>query len=159
MSGQTQVWLVYIVGIGQVARTLKVAKNSDDFLRTTVTRFRELLHKKWSHVATDAKHLRLYFAGKELQDKFANGKRATLGDYNIQCKSTVQLIFRSRGEQNSERLPPVIPRLQTEKVQNLSAFYDSHAMLSDGICRFASQTHFAGNSSQRVPTIKGMMLL
>lgn len=119
---RTKIWQVSLVGIGDVARTFKVAAQSaDDFQRTTVIRFRQLLQEKWPDVATDAEHLLLLFAGKELQDKLTNGESATLGDYYVECNSTIIVIFGP--EQHSERVPRparVLPRFQTEKVRKFS---------------------------------------
>ena len=116
--------MVCVTGMESGVHTIEVARNAADFHSTTVIRFRELVHEKWSHVSTGAGDLRLVFAGKQLQDKLANGKEATLGDYNIHRNATIQLVFRLPGGQDSpptrkvrERVPepPVV-----EKVHNMS---------------------------------------
>ena len=116
--------MVCITGMEGGEYTIAVANNIADFRSTTMIRFRQLVHEKWSHVATGAEDLRLLFGSKQLQDKLANGKEATLGDYNIHPDAVIQVVFRLRGGQDSpprrkvrEKMPepPVV-----EKVLNLS---------------------------------------
>ena len=97
MSDEEQ-WGVFVTGMDSGVYTIHVA-DSAELQKTTVTRFRQLVHKKWSEVSTDAESLRMLFAGKQLENKLPSGREATLGDYNIMRNSTVQLVFRVPGGQ------------------------------------------------------------
>ena len=105
---------------------INVAKSEEEFKKTTMIRFRQLIQNKWSHVSTGADDLRLLFAGKQLMDKLPNGKDATLADYNIRRNSTIQLVFRLPGGQDSQSAPKFTERVprppELEKVHDLSDF-------------------------------------
>lgn len=91
-------WQMSLVGMEAGVFTLTVAWNASDFNSTALSQFRQLLHDRWSHISTDAKDLRPLFAGKQMEDRLANGREATLKDYDIQCASAIQMVFRLSGE-------------------------------------------------------------
>lgn len=124
MSDDKNTWQVFVTGMEEGVFTINVAQNAEDFLKTTVIRFRKLVKERWSHVATGADDLRLLFAGKQLEDKLVNGKEGTFEDYNIQRNSTIQLVFRLHGGQDSVRkFSDRVPRPpESEKVHDLSDF-------------------------------------
>lgn len=119
-------WGVFVTGMDSGVYTIHVADSAEELQETTVIRFRQLVHKKWSEVSTDAESLRMLFAGKQLEDKLPNGKEATLGDYNILRNSTVQLVFRVRGGQDSQPTRELTERVpeppKVEKFQEVSEF-------------------------------------
>lgn len=88
---------VFVIGMESGVHTIAIATNDEDFRKTTISRFRSLVHEKWDHVATGASELRLLFAGKQLEDQLRNGQEATFEDYNIQRNSTIHLVFRLPG--------------------------------------------------------------
>ena len=118
-------WQVFVTGMEAGVFTLNVAQNANDFNSTTVSQFRRLVHDKWSHVSADATDLRLLFAGKQMEDRLANGREATLEDYNVQRGSTIQLVFRLPGGQDQSRrqFTERVPRPPAvEKLHDLSDF-------------------------------------
>ena len=106
-------WQIFVTGMGAEVCTINISTNQADFMSTTVSRLRKLIHEKWPHVATGPDELRLLFAGKQLEDRLRNGNEAKLEDYNIQNNSTLQLVFRLPG--GSESTPPKGPKF-TERV-------------------------------------------
>lgn len=93
-------WSIVIVNIDGGLIPVKVAENESDFLKTTVKELREKIFAK-----AQLNSMRLTFAGQQLED-FAPGSSAekTLEDYNVQRKSTINVIARIHG--GSERVPP-----------------------------------------------------
>ena len=130
-------WQVVITGMGAELNTIEVAKNREDFIATTLSRLRKLVHDRWPHLSTGPDDLRILFAGKQLQDKLS-GSDATFKDYGIQRGSTLQLVFRLPGDMDNppedaednvkdnpkpkftERVRP--PPVNDSKVHNLSDF-------------------------------------
>ena len=96
--------------------------NKEDFLKTTISYVRTLVHDKWPHVSSGPSELRLLFAGKQLKDKLNDGNDATLEDHNIQRNSTLQLVFRLPGGMEhpnsnfTERVPT--PRMEGKSPQS-----------------------------------------
>ena len=122
-------WQVFVTGMGAEVCTINISTNQADFLSTTVSRLRTLIHEKWPHVATGPDELRLLFAGKQLEDRLRNGDEAKLEDYNIQRNSTIQLVFRLPGGSESvpipkftERVPPPPVDPVQQKQHNLEDF-------------------------------------
>ena len=74
-----EIWQVSVVGMESGVHTINVAKDEEEFKKTTVIEFRRLIKSKWSHVSTGADDLRLLFAGKQLADRLPSGKITTYG--------------------------------------------------------------------------------
>ena len=113
------------MGMGASVITLNIAENQQDFKATTVARFRQLVHDEWSHVSTAPEDLRILYAGKELRDKRPNGGESILADYTVHRDSTLQLVFRVHGGQDSPRsIKQRIPRPpEVEKTHNMTDPY------------------------------------
>ena len=62
-------WQVIVVGMKTGAYSITVAVNFEEFRKTTVSRFRKLIHQKWPDVDSDFENMRLIFAGKQLDDR------------------------------------------------------------------------------------------
>ena len=121
--GDQEVFHVFIVGMGAEVGTINVSNTVEGFHTTTIQQLRSLIQQKWPHVATSAEDLRILFAGKQLQDKLRNGKKATLEDYNIQRNSTLHLVFRLLGgTDHPEFTQRVTPPPIVDKVHDLSDF-------------------------------------
>ena len=108
-DGDKRLW-VNVVGIKEKLIRIPIADTEDAFLKTTVTRLKQLIHDKWPEIDPD--HLRLLFAGKQLADRTPNGRREqTFKDYSMQKDSTIHVVMRVYGgAQFIERvLQPPIP--------------------------------------------------
>ena len=115
-------WQVIVVGMKTGAYPITVAVNFEEFRKTTVSRFRKLIHQKWPDVDSDFENMRLIFAGKQLDDR-KNGKSMTMEDYSIERNSTIQVVFRVHGGMDSSTvIVERVPRPQvTEKKHDLSS--------------------------------------
>ena len=111
MSGN---WSVVVVGIGNDLMPVKVATNRDDFLKTTVKQLKQKIYNVRNEIEPDK--MRLIFAGKQMNDfKEDKIQEATLEYYNIQNKSTVQVVVRMVG--GTERVP-LPPEAENKKHRN-----------------------------------------
>ena len=118
-------WQVMVRGMGASIITLNVAENQQDFMATTVAHFRELIHNERSHVSAAPEEMRILYSGKQLSDKLPKGGESTLGDYKIHRNSTLQVVFRVPGGQDSPRgIKQRVPRpLDVEKTPNMTDPY------------------------------------
>ena len=115
-------WQVFVVGIGAELCTVPVADSHEEFRKTTIAHFRQLLHEKWSHVDSDPDSLRLLFAGRQLENR-KDGRDMTMEDYNIQKNSTIQVVIRVHGGMNRPKTTERVPRPpRLEKTHDLSNF-------------------------------------
>lgn len=92
-----EMWQLFVRGIEKgVYCTINVADNYQQFQETTVIQVRRLLREKFPGNPIGAEDLRLLYAGRQLEDYIEN-RKATLGDYNIQRNTTIDIVRRLHG--------------------------------------------------------------
>lgn len=100
----SQNWSIAVFGIEDFSFVVKVATTENDFLKTTVRQLKQKIYDTSSAVEPD--HMRLLFAGQQLQDlDSSTGMEHTLQDYKIHKGSTVVAVLRCSGGGGGE--PPV----------------------------------------------------
>lgn len=150
-------WQVVVTGMGAELNTIDVAETEDDFCATTITKLRKLIHNRWSHLSTGPDDLRILFAGKQLEDKLpSTGSEATLKDYGIQRRSTLQLVFRLHGGMDQPVVNQYTPKF-TERVPRPPQFDDKVHDLDDFSLRFTEKEPDAitgDNDPDQQPRVK-----